>query len=136
MFTHYSFISSRIFFIGTVGFISTDSFAVLAVLTGIEIHPGAKIAPGVFIDHGMGVVIGETAEVERDVVLFHGVTLGGTGKIQETTSDGTSGSVYFGERTDIRSYRDWRACEDRRRSGRFKGYTRGLDRGRRSGKSS
>ena len=49
-------------------------------LTGIEIHPGAKIAPGVFIDHGMGVVIRETAEVERDVVLFHGVTLGGTGK--------------------------------------------------------
>jgi serine O-acetyltransferase len=49
-------------------------------LTGIEIHPGAKIAPGVFTDHGMGVVIGETAEVERDVVLFHGVTLGGTGK--------------------------------------------------------
>ena len=49
-------------------------------LTGIESHPGAKIAPGVFIDHGMGVVIGETAEVERDVVLFHGVTLGGTGK--------------------------------------------------------
>lgn len=49
-------------------------------LTGIEIHPGAKIAPGVFIDHGMGVVIGETAEVEQDVVLFHGVTLGGTGK--------------------------------------------------------
>ena len=49
-------------------------------LTGIEIHPGAKIATGVFIDHGMGVVIGETAEVERDVVLFHGVTLGGTGK--------------------------------------------------------
>ncbi|MBM7711974.1 MULTISPECIES: serine O-acetyltransferase EpsC [Enterococcus] len=49
-------------------------------LTGIEIHPGAKIAPGVFIDHGMGVVIGETAEIERDVVLFHGVTLGGTGK--------------------------------------------------------
>ena len=52
----------------------------MAILTGIEIHPGAKIAPGVFIDHGMGVVIGETAEVERDVVLFHGVTLGGTGK--------------------------------------------------------
>lgn len=49
-------------------------------LTGIEIHPGAKIAPGVFIDHGMGVVIGETAEIERDVVIFHGVTLGGTGK--------------------------------------------------------
>lgn len=49
-------------------------------LTGIEIHPGAKIGQGVFIDHGMGVVIGETAEVDDDVVLFHGVTLGGTGK--------------------------------------------------------
>lgn len=49
-------------------------------LTGIEIHPGAKISPGVFIDHGMGIVIGQTAEIEEDVVLFHGVTLGGTGK--------------------------------------------------------
>lgn len=49
-------------------------------LTGIEIHPGAKIGRRVFIDHGMGVVIGETTIIEDDVVLFHGVTLGGTGK--------------------------------------------------------
>lgn len=48
--------------------------------TGIEIHPAAKIAPGVFIDHGAGVVIGETAEVEEGVVIYQGVTLGGTGK--------------------------------------------------------
>lgn len=48
--------------------------------TGIEIHPGAKIGKGLFIDHGMGVVIGETAEVGDNVVLYHGVTLGGTGK--------------------------------------------------------
>ena len=48
--------------------------------TGIEIHPAAKIAGGVFIDHGAGVVIGETAEVETDVVIYQGVTLGGTGK--------------------------------------------------------
>ena len=48
--------------------------------TGIEIHPAAKIAAGVFIDHGMGVVIGETAEVEEGVVIYQGVTLGGTGK--------------------------------------------------------
>ena len=48
--------------------------------TGIEIHPAAKIAPGVFIDPGMGVVIGETAEVEEGVVIYQGVTLGGTGK--------------------------------------------------------
>src|SRR5512140_1640932 len=45
-------------------------------LTGIEIHPGAKIGSGFFIDHGMGVVIGETAEVGCDVTLYHGVTLG------------------------------------------------------------
>lgn len=46
--------------------------------TGIEIHPGATIGPGFFIDHGMGVVIGETAEIGADVTLYHGVTLGGT----------------------------------------------------------
>lgn len=48
--------------------------------TQIEIHPGAEIAEGVFIDHGSGLVIGETAIVEKGVVLYHGVTLGGTGK--------------------------------------------------------
>ena len=48
--------------------------------TGIEIHPAAVIAPGVFIDHGMGVVIGETAEVGAGTVIYQGVTLGGTGK--------------------------------------------------------
>lgn len=49
-------------------------------LTGIEIHPGAKIGDGLFIDHGMGVIIGETAEIGNNVTLFQGVTLGGTGK--------------------------------------------------------
>lgn len=48
--------------------------------TGIEIHPGATIGRGLVIDHGMGVVIGETAEIGDDVLLYHGVTLGGTGK--------------------------------------------------------
>ncbi|HEV2109082.1 MAG TPA: serine O-acetyltransferase [Thermomicrobiales bacterium] len=49
-------------------------------LTGIEIHPGATIGPRLFIDHGMGVVIGETAIVGKDVTMYQGVTLGGTGK--------------------------------------------------------
>ncbi|MBL8237940.1 MAG: serine O-acetyltransferase [Bryobacterales bacterium] len=49
-------------------------------LTGIEIHPGATIGRRFFIDHGMGVVIGETAEVGDDVLIYQGVTLGGTGK--------------------------------------------------------
>jgi len=49
-------------------------------LTGIEIHPGATIGHGFFIDHGMGTVIGETAEIGRNVTVYQGVTLGGTGK--------------------------------------------------------
>lgn len=60
--------------------------------TGIEIHPGAKIGKRFFIDHGMGVVIGETAEIGDDVTLYHGVTLGGTtwnkGKRHPTLEDG------------------------------------------------
>ena len=50
--------------------------------TGIEIHPGATIGRRLVIDHGMGIVIGETAEVGDDVLIYHGVTLGGTGKDQ------------------------------------------------------
>ncbi len=49
-------------------------------LTGIEIHPGAKIGEGLFIDHGSGVVIGETCEIGNNVLIYQGVTLGGTGK--------------------------------------------------------
>jgi len=49
------------------------------VITGIEIHPDAEIGPGIFIDHGSGVVIGETAEIGENVTLYQGVTLGGTG---------------------------------------------------------
>ena len=60
--------------------------------TGIEIHPGANIGPRFFIDHGMGVVIGETTEIGKDVTLFHGVTLGGVsaekGKRHPTIEDG------------------------------------------------
>lgn len=61
-------------------------------LTGIEIHPGATIGPGLFIDHGMGIVIGETAEIGSEVTLYHGVTLGGTswkkGKRHPTLENG------------------------------------------------
>jgi serine O-acetyltransferase len=61
-------------------------------ITGIEIHPGATIGPGFFIDHGMGVVIGETAEIGANVTLYHGVTLGGAsldkGKRHPTLEEG------------------------------------------------
>jgi serine O-acetyltransferase len=60
-------------------------------LTGIEIHPGASIDEGFFIDHGMGVVIGETSEIGKNVTMYHGVTLGGTswkkGKRHPTIED-------------------------------------------------
>lgn len=64
---------------------------VVRVLTGVDIHPGATLGPGLFIDHATGVVIGETAEVGADVTLYHGVTLGATsaagGKRHPTVGD-------------------------------------------------
>ena len=64
--------------------------------TGIEIHPGAKIGKGLFIDHGMGVVIGETAEVGDNVVMYHGVTLGGTGKNKGKRHPTVGNNVFIG----------------------------------------
>ena len=65
-------------------------------LTGIEIHPGAKIGPGFFIDHGMGVVIGETAEIGNNVTLYHGVTLGGTSWKKEKRHPTIGNNVVIG----------------------------------------
>lgn len=81
--------------------------------TGIEIHPGAEIASGFFIDHGMGVVIGETAVIGRDCTLYQGVTLGGTslqrGKRHPTLEDGVVcgagakiiGAIVIGARSKV-----------------------------------
>ena len=66
-------------------------------LTGIEIHPGARIGHGIFIDHGMGVVIGETAEIGDQRLLYQGVTLGGTGK----ESAKVLGAIQIGANTKI-----------------------------------
>jgi serine O-acetyltransferase len=63
-----------------IPFIPRALSQVARFITGIEIHPGAVIGSGLFIDHGMGVVIGETTEIGDNVTLFQGVTLGGTGK--------------------------------------------------------
>ena len=78
------------------------------MLSGIEIHPGATIGKRLFIDHGMGVVIGETAEVGNDVTLYQGVTLGGTslnlGKRHPTLEDGVivgSGAQILGPALDV-----------------------------------
>ncbi len=65
-------------------------------LTGIEIHPGARLGPGFFIDHGMGVVIGETAEIGENVTLYHGVTLGGTSVKKEKRHPTLGNNVIIG----------------------------------------
>jgi len=61
-------------------FLSRLLSQIMRFLTGVEIHPGAIIGKRLFIDHGMGVVIGETAEIGDDCLIYHGSTLGGTGK--------------------------------------------------------
>jgi serine O-acetyltransferase len=63
-----------------LGFLARFFSQTARFLTGIEIHPGATIGKGLFIDHGMGIVIGETAEIGDNCVIFQNVTLGGTGK--------------------------------------------------------
>lgn len=83
------------------------------LVTGIEIHPGAQLGRRLFIDHGMGVVIGETCEIGNDVTIYQGVTLGGTGKEQgkrhPTLEDGVLvaagakvlGSITIGENSKV-----------------------------------
>ncbi len=71
--THYLYTKELYFF-------SRLLSQIMRFLTGIEIHPGAVIGRRLFIDHGMGVVIGETAEIGDDCLIYHGSTLGGTGK--------------------------------------------------------
>ncbi|WP_249872603.1 serine O-acetyltransferase [Oceanobacillus saliphilus] len=68
------------FYRGKLYFIARAISQISRFFTGIEIHPGAKIGRRLFIDHGMGVVIGETCEIGDNVTIFQGVTLGGTGK--------------------------------------------------------
>ena len=65
-------------------------------LTGVEIHPGAKIGHSFFIDHGTGVVIGETAEIGDNCVIFHGVTLGGTGHFADKRHPTVGNNVLIG----------------------------------------
>lgn len=72
-FTHWLY-KKRLFFIARL------VSQIIKFITGIEIHPGAVIGRGLFIDHGSGVVIGETAEIGDNCTIYHGVTLGGTGK--------------------------------------------------------
>jgi len=73
------YISHKLYNMG-VPFIPRLLSQLMRFFTGIEIHPGADIGKGFFIDHGLGAVIGETAEIGKNCVMFHNVTIGGTGK--------------------------------------------------------
>ena len=72
-------------------------------LTGIEIHPGARIGKKFFIDHGMGVVIGETAEIGDDVTMYHGVTLGGVSVFNAKSPTRYAGSISVSNARQLRS---------------------------------
>ena len=77
-------------------------------LTGIEIHPGAKIGRNLFIDHGMGIVIGETTTIGNDCTIYHNVTLGGTGKDKYKRHPDIGNNVIIGCGAKIlRSYKNW-----------------------------
>ena len=82
-------------------FIARATSQISRGLTGIEIHPGAQIGKRFFIDHGMGVVIGETAEIGDNVMLYHGVTLGGTGKDKIKRHPTVGDNVLIGAETIV-----------------------------------
>jgi serine O-acetyltransferase len=77
-------------------FIARAISQLMRVITGIEIHPGASIGKGFFIDHGMAIVIGETAEIGNNCVMFHGVSLGGTGKHHGKRHPTIGNNVFIG----------------------------------------
>ena len=77
-------------------------------ITGIEIHPGAKIGKKLFIDHGMGIVIGETATIGDNCTIYHQVTLGGTGKDKDKRHPDVGNNVMIGAGSKIlRTNKNW-----------------------------
>jgi serine O-acetyltransferase len=73
----------------------------IRLFTGVEIHPGAVIGKGFFLDHGMGVVIGETVVIGKNCVMYHGVTLGGTGNLQGPRHPVIGDNVMFGAQATV-----------------------------------
>ena len=77
-------------------------------LTGIEIHPGAKIGKKLLIDHGMGIVIGETTTIGDNCTIYHGATLGGTGKDKNKRHPDLGNNVIIGcDAKVLRTYKNW-----------------------------
>ncbi|MBU2562215.1 MAG: serine O-acetyltransferase [Nanoarchaeota archaeon] len=87
---------SHLLYRARIPFIPRLISQIMRFLTGIEIHPGAKIDKGLFIDHGMGTVIGETVKIGKNCVMFHNVTLGGTGKEKGKRHPSIGNNVFIG----------------------------------------
>ena len=86
----------------------------MSAIFGVDIHPAAQIGCGIMLDHATGIVIGETAVVEDDVTMLHGVTLGGTGKDQgDRHPQGEAGCADRRRRLNYRSHRNCRRCQGR-----------------------
>ena len=83
------------------GFVARAISQFARFLTGIEIHPSVKIGRGVFFDHGIGIVLGETTELGDNCILFHNVTLGGTGKIEGKRHPTVGNNVLIGANATI-----------------------------------
>lgn len=94
------YISHPLYSIG-LKFIARIMSQIMRFFTGIEIHPGARIGKGLFIDHGMGVVVGGTAEIGNDCVMFHGVTLGGTGHHEGKRHPSIGNNVMIGAQATL-----------------------------------
>lgn len=111
-----------------IGYIAINYFLLLGLslsfgrfFTGIEIHPGAKIGRRLFIDHGMGVVIGETATIGDDCTIYHGSTLGGTGKDKYKRHPDIGNNVMVGAGAKVlRANSNWKQCENWGKCGRIK----------------
>lgn len=80
MISHFLYKKNLLFLARLISQLARLISQIARFLTGIEIHPGATLGAGILIDHGMGVVIGETAELGDRITIYHGTTLGGTGK--------------------------------------------------------
>ena len=98
--TCHKYISHPLYRIG-LRFLARLFSQISRFLTGIEIHPGAEIGKGLFIDHGMGIVIGETVEIGNNCIIFHGVTLGGTGKHRGKRHPTIGNNVYIGANATV-----------------------------------
>ena len=94
------YISNPLYRMG-LKFISRVVSQFMRFLTGIEIHPGARIKKGIFIDHGMGIVIGETARIGENCIMFHGVSLGGVGRYKGKRHPTIGNNVLIGAQSTL-----------------------------------